>query len=83
MAPETFDEFCAHAAEAGRALPALIARRPLPKGEYHIPAFHARHDAAGRRIKFATYGHNREHLAALGAFSDRGATLPPRPARRV
>jgi hypothetical protein len=30
------------------ALPALLAGQPLPKGEYHIAAFNARHHAAAR-----------------------------------
>lgn len=89
------------------ALPALLARQPLPKGAANIPAFNAEHYAAdrgrplassrrrlqrarraflasiatlpapavldvqarpGRWIKFATYGHYAEHLAALQAY---------------
>jgi len=92
------------------ALPGILARRPLPKGEYDIASFNERHAAAdqarslaasrrrlnrarrafldyvatlppadvlnvkarpGRWIKFATYGHYDEHLAALTAFARR------------
>jgi hypothetical protein len=56
------------------ALPALLARQPLPKGAYHIPAFNARHHAADRARSLAA---SRQRLSrARRACLAFVATLP-------
>jgi hypothetical protein len=56
------------------ALPALLARQPLPKGEYNIPAFNARHHAADRARPLAAS--RRRLYRARRAFLAYVATLP-------
>jgi hypothetical protein len=55
-------------------MPRLLAGQKLPKGEYHIPAFNARHSAAdaGRSLPASRRRLNRARRAVL-AYS---ATLP-------
>jgi hypothetical protein len=56
------------------ALPALLARQPLPKGAYHIPSFNLRHHAADQ-ARSVTASRRRLHRARRALLACL-ATLP-------